>query len=78
MREREKTANHLKQLADQYTRGEHSLQPLLEFVIKSMPAQESKNAMMRYGFMPAKKDATVEKLSSDDQDKLNAVNLELQ
>ena len=52
MREREKIANHLKALADGYTKGEHSLGPILEYVIKSMPAQESKNAMMRYGFMP--------------------------
>ena len=33
---------------------------------------------MRYGFAPAKKDHNVAQLSADDQDKLNAVNLELQ
>ena len=59
MREREKTSNFLKELCDQYTKGEHSLTPILEYVVKQMPPQEARNAMMRYGFVPAKKDLNV-------------------
>lgn len=46
--------------------------PLLEYVIKCMPVQESKSAMLRYGYSPAKSIANIENLDEEQQDKLNA------
>ena len=34
MREREKTSVFIKDLADAYTKGEHNLTPILEYIVK--------------------------------------------
>lgn len=76
-REREKIVAHLKSLADRYTAGENMLPSILEYTLKTMSAADSKAALMRYGFAPAKGLANIEKLDDEQQDKLNAVSSEL-